>query len=527
MSSALDALIFATGCAHVILAPYSKVEESFNLHATHDVLMFGVGIDNLHNYDHFTFPGAVPRTFIGSVLLAWLTTPVIRLAARAGFLSTKFDMQVLARLVLASLNAWMLCLIRRGVTQRFGRVTGLFFSFLTCSQFHFPFWMGRTIPNMFATIPVNFATYLLVDRAPNATKPSQTSLVSAISLLTFTAVVFRAEVVLLLGPFALQLLYLGQIPFLKLVKVGMLSGLISLGLTVIVDSFFWDSYPLWPEFSGIYFNVVQGKSSEWGTSPPLTYVTSYLPKLLLGSIPLSVIGMTVDQRIRSLLLPTLGFIGLISSLGHKEWRFIIYVVPIFNIAAARGARWMVSRRKNSLLGRLFFLATAALIAANVAITVLLTKASMGNYPGGEALLALHHLYPPLSVTQPPHIHISNLAAQTGASLFLHLNSAPYYAIPPFNQNQNQWIYNKTENLTPAVLSSSSSPFTHLISETPPSTDSHLVKHWRTVKTIKAFDRFVVNWELLKGRNKADLLWRFGDVLRFEESDKLWILERNE
>jgi alpha-1,6-mannosyltransferase len=44
-----DALIFVTAWAHVLLAPYTKVEESFNLHATHDVLMYGVGIDNLYN----------------------------------------------------------------------------------------------------------------------------------------------------------------------------------------------------------------------------------------------------------------------------------------------------------------------------------------------------------------------------------------------------------------------------------------------------------------------------------------------
>lgn len=49
MSTGLDALILATGWAHVLLAPYTKVEESFSLHAIHDVLMYGVGPDTLYN----------------------------------------------------------------------------------------------------------------------------------------------------------------------------------------------------------------------------------------------------------------------------------------------------------------------------------------------------------------------------------------------------------------------------------------------------------------------------------------------
>jgi alpha-1,6-mannosyltransferase len=45
----LDQLILATGWMHVLLAPYTKVEESFNLHATHDVLMYGVSPRALPN----------------------------------------------------------------------------------------------------------------------------------------------------------------------------------------------------------------------------------------------------------------------------------------------------------------------------------------------------------------------------------------------------------------------------------------------------------------------------------------------
>lgn len=72
-------------------------------------------------------------------------------------------------------------------------------------------------------------------------------------------------------------------------------------------------------------------------SPFHTYFTAHLPKLLLSSTVLSFVGAVCDHRIRSLLWPAVLFILLLSGLGHKEWRFIVYVVPIFNIAAARGA----------------------------------------------------------------------------------------------------------------------------------------------------------------------------------------------
>lgn len=64
---------------HLFVAPYTKVEESFHVQATHDILAhgfpYGDEIDR-SNYDHFEFPGAVPRTAVGATILAGLSPSV-------------------------------------------------------------------------------------------------------------------------------------------------------------------------------------------------------------------------------------------------------------------------------------------------------------------------------------------------------------------------------------------------------------------------------------------------------------------
>ena len=124
-------------------------------------------------YDHNIFPGAVPRTFIGSVLLAWVSAPVIKIAATLDLVDSKADLQIIGecwtmfrsltvshrslqlavRLVLATINAIGLILIRRAVSRWFGRLTGFLWALLTCTQPYLLFWMGRTLPNMFALFP--------------------------------------------------------------------------------------------------------------------------------------------------------------------------------------------------------------------------------------------------------------------------------------------------------------------------------------------------------------------------------------
>jgi alpha-1,6-mannosyltransferase len=67
---------------HLVISPYTKVEESFNIQATHDILIYGFPTKDIAErlkaeYDHFAFPGAVPRTFVGALMLAGFSKPLL------------------------------------------------------------------------------------------------------------------------------------------------------------------------------------------------------------------------------------------------------------------------------------------------------------------------------------------------------------------------------------------------------------------------------------------------------------------
>lgn len=132
---------------HLLAAPYTKVEESFNIQATHDILVYGTPTSNVHTkllrYDHFEFPGAVPRTFLGSLLLAGVSQPII---AVVGFRYA----QLIVRAVLGLANAASLLVFKRALEKEHGQSTARWFLILQASQFHILFYASRTLPNMFA-----------------------------------------------------------------------------------------------------------------------------------------------------------------------------------------------------------------------------------------------------------------------------------------------------------------------------------------------------------------------------------------
>ncbi|XP_054257871.1 uncharacterized protein LOC128982846 isoform X2 [Macrosteles quadrilineatus] len=428
MTVGMEQLLFIVAAVHLVYCPFTKVEESFNLQAMHDILYHKF---NLSEYDHHEFPGVVPRTFIGPLAISVLSLPIYSVISSLGL--NKFTTQYLVRAVLGTCVIMSLRKFRLTVQHMFGPELARWFIVITASQYHFMFYLSRPLPNIIALPLVLLALHCWIRRHYSA----------FIWLSGASIIWFRSELAMFLGFLLLFELFYQRIYPLRVVKAAVPAGIVCLAATVIIDSVFWQRL-LWPEGEVFWFNTILNKSSEWGTSPFLWYFYSAIPRGLGLSVLLVPVGAYFDVRVRRLLIPSVAFVFLFSFLPHKELRFIIYVFPIFNVAAAYACNKIWTASQKSPVVRLLRVAVVGHVAANAIFSLFLLSIAAVNYPGGKAIARLQRLEP---ADLPVNVHICNLAAQTGVSRF--------------TQIYDTWRYNKTENLdgSPELLN-----FTHMIIE---------------------------------------------------------------
>lgn len=311
-------------------------------------------------------------------------------------------------------------------------------------------------------------------------------------LLTVAGVVFRSELAILVGTITLYLLITQRISILKVVIPAGSGGLvIGLLCTVPIDSFFWQSFPLWPEWIAFYYNTIQGHSADWGVSPWYFYFADALPRLLLNPasyllcIPIALLNAATRRRSLDLLVPLLSFVALYSFLPHKEWRFIVYVVPGLTGVSAAGASWIWTRRSKSVVYALLSLALAASVLLSFTASTGILAISSLNYPGGAALHTLHN-----SISHPVRNHFDvyfdNLACQTGVTRFLEAHSSPQTVLDVLEAQDSlqkrTWAYDKTED--PAVLLDPLfwTKFDYVLAERP----EKIIGSWAVVHVVYGF-----------------------------------------
>ncbi|XP_015180552.1 PREDICTED: uncharacterized protein LOC107068547 [Polistes dominula] len=461
----MDHLIILVAMIHLLYCPFTKVEESFNLQATHDLLYHGF---NLSEYDHHEFPGVVPRTFLGPIVISSLAYPFV--ATIQYFNINKFLAQYIVRATLGLLVIGSLKLYRNALENVFGTKFTNWFVAITVTQYHFMYYLSRPLPNIMAMPLVLLALYGWLKQ----------NHVTFIWSSAAAIIIFRAELSILLGLFLLYDIANQKLSVPRLLKIAIPAGILFLALTVGIDTIFWKRL-LWPEGEVFYFNTILNKSGEWGTSPFLWYFYSALPRGLAISYVLIPLGILWDARVRAFTVPAIIFVVLFSFLPHKELRFIIYVFPLLNVATAAACHRIWENRGKSPWNGILSLIVVGHLILNAIFSMFLLCVASCNYPGGLAIARLHRLEQ--NSTESVYVHIDNLAAQTGVSRFTQTNSS--------------WIYSKREDLTftdPEMLQ-----YSHLLIEAKSKYSPNIKPYLKTheiLDSIDGFSHITLNYNIL-------------------------------
>ena len=452
----VDLFFFLLVLAYVRVAPYTKVEESFNTQATHDVIFHAN--DERDAWDHKEFPGVVPRTFLGPLVLGKMTkilaramevvvnsNPVTKRVFRnekiwgelkhlvetlneeETFVRTKMHYQVIMRMILGCASTFSLHKFHAVIGKNFGNDVAVYASALALAQFHLAFYASRPLPNIFAFALTTFALSLWLEERRGLKINSSVLDTLAIMVVSMVVAVFRCDNILLLAPLGIHVtlfrvtdIYDASLRIIANV-MAMVTVIVAFAYTSItIDSRHWDQEYLWPEWEVLSFNNPMGanRSHHYGTKPFLWYAYSALPRMLLIAYPLSMYGFKHERRCRSAFMIASFFVFAYSFLGHKELRFLFPVLPLFNFCAACGMHRLNLNRKKSIKGNfLHALAWMGVIVSCAVSIGVFAKASIANYPGGEALAAFHELNPERDASGHVRLHIDDHCAQTGASRF--------------------------------------------------------------------------------------------------------------
>ncbi len=110
-----------------------------------------------------------------------------------------------------------------------------------------------------------------------------------------------------------------------------------------IDQLTWGS-PFHSARQYLRFNLIEGRSSAFGTAPFLHYVGALITAEGLTMVPLIVLTAIGAQTRRAIPLIALGFFLVHSFIPHKELRFLFPIIPLICAQAALGLDRLTSPR---------------------------------------------------------------------------------------------------------------------------------------------------------------------------------------
>eukprot|EP01134_Creolimax_fragrantissima_P006177 CFRG6177T1 len=219
---------------------------------------------------------------------------------------------------------------------------------LLCSMTSWAMWYlsGRTLSNsiemIFTTIAMNFWHWPDVDVTPDQRISQRLPLMVAAC-----ACIVRPTSALLWVLIALQYLVFTNHRMSLLVDL-LWVGIPSICLSVLMDSWAFGHLVV-VQWEFVKQNIYNGVAGFYGSSPSHWYLTSALPTLLTTYLPMFILGVYTAWKLqrRILLLVIVWIVFVHSFLDHKEFRFILPVLPLMHIHCGLGLTTLRSWLSNT------------------------------------------------------------------------------------------------------------------------------------------------------------------------------------
>ncbi|NHJ05862.1 MAG: hypothetical protein EAX90_13630 [Candidatus Heimdallarchaeota archaeon] len=228
--------------------------------------------------------------------------------------------------------------------ELYGKKAGIFATFFVAIWYDFIFWSTRTMTDGIAVNFLFLAIYFVFrikksQTWKNKLKESDTQkeilFSSLCGFFIGIAYIFKFPLIIFSIPIIIWLIFYkrwrGIVCFLfSLISVFLLHGLI--------DYYTWGTF-LQSTIEFLKYNIILGKNAQHGAYPFFSYIAFFAYYYSIFSILfLLFIGLGIKKNWKTIFLicSSMFFIIIFSFIAHKEYRFILPIMPLLSLIAANG-----------------------------------------------------------------------------------------------------------------------------------------------------------------------------------------------
>jgi len=351
--------------------------------------------------------------------------------------------------------------------EAFNKPVGLITAFLVGFWWFFPFWASRTMTDSISSDLLFLSIFLTYRCIKKIKQPKRKFIISTIAgvlvglafMIRFPSALMGFPLVFLIIGYTIRDIVVEQksddaqkFTFKKFVFSfsplwGFIIGSFSMVLVQgVLDIITWpgEGFLVSPINFFIY-NIIEGKSAIHGTAPWATYLVGFYTEFAYQFLPIFMLFFFMELFIakkletKGILLSIVVFwIIIFSTIAHKEFRFIMAILPICLMVVASGIYNFVKMFQNRKMRYTVFAVIIGAISLSSILMATVIRADFWKYNSGVC----NAMYYVGQQEDAENVIVLDYVWYTGGYAYLHRNISCYFSrvIPENPATYNSLFY---------------------------------------------------------------------------------------